>query len=796
MQGNNGASASIPYEPGVSNAQPATTSIETPAVHNGQDPFVVTVTFSDRVRPPRSAGGPNLGYWLANQLVVLNGYAQSFPDPSYVSFPTTELQFMITPDSEASVMILQPSNTMALPGNTFSRARVSYGAGTDSPSLATIYGDAVHPGPTGRGSTFDGILVTIQFSKEMPGIESLRYWQVVRVYGGTVLNSKFSTPFTSTSTTYAQMQVVPDGTDDIVIQVPENVLGDDGVQNVASSKTITYTPPPALVILSGPDTHQGSSSIVRVVASFDRPVTGVTSTCVTELRNYAVVQAVHKEDDEGREWSFDLMANSKNDLQLQVGETCVSSTEGNYASRILELDYTPPPPAGAPARVSIVAPALHDAAEPIEVVFQWNKGVKQFGADDIVVSPSGVMRIGGLTADPTGAIYNLPLWFSMPMRPSSQVNLNITVKAGSVETGNPVASTRVMWDQYGPTPSPPPMPSPPCDSVSCSGHGQCSEIMRPGSMYPSAQCSCEAGYGGFACSYPLSSNACADDRQDGDESDVDCGGSCRPCAEGLSCMQPSDCDLGADCFADVQMYGGYRSLRALTYGDVASPGTCLLATIANVTTDSVKVSWALRGLDISDASGRVTAALRHRVQRYINKGYAGAPVPSVLYRLSQILVSKIQPWTAPSPPAPPALGATTNATDGVAVTLQVVLDNNSTDIPIITASLRNALASGIVATHLQTDLPGVPIGSVEDPGDGSGDPSVSSPRPAPSTLPPIPSPGASPPKKDHRVAIEVAAGVAGGALVVGLVAGALVMYCRQQSDSQRLAARLAAETTG
>ncbi|MFW2388197.1 MAG: choice-of-anchor Q domain-containing protein [Polyangiales bacterium] len=61
-----------------------------------------------------------------------------------------------------------------------------------------------------------------------------------------------------------------------------------------------------------------------------------------------------------------------------------------------------------------------------------------------------------------------------------------------------------------------------------------------------AGCPCEAGRcgEGLGCSNsnrcePL---ACSDGNRNGDESDVDCGGSCSPCAESLSCLTATDCE--------------------------------------------------------------------------------------------------------------------------------------------------------------------------------------------------------------------------------------------------------------
>jgi hypothetical protein len=91
----------------------------------------------------------------------------------------------------------------------------------------------------------------------------------------------------------------------------------------------------------------------------------------------------------------------------------------------------------------------------------------------------------------------------------------------------------------------------PCTSVPC---GDGSPYMCP---------SCPLGNDGAACaqdsdcglnscdsvSHTCVRNQCADHRQDGDESDVDCGGmDCLPCAKGLRCKYNSDCQA-SDCSA-------------------------------------------------------------------------------------------------------------------------------------------------------------------------------------------------------------------------------------------------------
>jgi hypothetical protein len=52
------------------------------------------------------------------------------------------------------------------------------------------------------------------------------------------------------------------------------------------------------------------------------------------------------------------------------------------------------------------------------------------------------------------------------------------------------------------------------------------------------------------CTAPVVTPSCTDGEHNGDETDVDCGGPCGPCANGASCVAPSDCESGV-CTANV-----------------------------------------------------------------------------------------------------------------------------------------------------------------------------------------------------------------------------------------------------
>ena len=65
------------------------------------------------------------------------------------------------------------------------------------------------------------------------------------------------------------------------------------------------------------------------------------------------------------------------------------------------------------------------------------------------------------------------------------------------------------------------------------------------------------------CSAALPAEPCRDRVRDGDETDVDCGGSCQPCADGLACSLATDCQ-SAGCDAG--------RCRAATCGDGVRDG--------------------------------------------------------------------------------------------------------------------------------------------------------------------------------------------------------------------------------
>ncbi len=80
----------------------------------------------------------------------------------------------------------------------------------------------------------------------------------------------------------------------------------------------------------------------------------------------------------------------------------------------------------------------------------------------------------------------------------------------------------------------------------CTGGLTCDQGRCVGCSPDFAGCPCDAGQcgAGLSCSEanqcePL---ACADGARNGDETDLDCGGSCKPCVEGSRCLSAADCE--------------------------------------------------------------------------------------------------------------------------------------------------------------------------------------------------------------------------------------------------------------
>lgn len=149
---------------------------------------------------------------------------------------------------------------------------------------------------------------------------------------------------------------------------------------------------------------------------------------------------------------------------------------------------------------------------------------------------------------------------------------------------------------------------------------------------------------------------CTDQVRNGDETDVDCGGSCRPCELGDSCSLPADCEDGTcsdgtcavppcgngvqdagesdvDCGGTCQACTGGRSCRAASdcASGVCEPATSTCAVFAMVAFDAIRYPtgdkpYAVFSGDLDgdgDGDLAVTNELESTISVFVNDG-AGA----------------------------------------------------------------------------------------------------------------------------------------------------------------------------
>ncbi len=153
--------------------------------------------------------------------------------------------------------------------------------------------------------------------------------------------------------------------------------------------------------------------------------------------------------------------------------------------------------------------------------------------------------------------------------------------------------------------------TPPPAAKSCIGDACCSDGQRDGDE-TDIDCggSCDAcadtkkcGVGADCVSKSCSAERCAaascsDGLQNGKETDVDCGGGCTPCADDKACVQASDCASGS--------CGGARCVDppqiAWSTNAPALDATCTLTAAAIVTVDSA------RGASLASETGAIALA--------------------------------------------------------------------------------------------------------------------------------------------------------------------------------------------
>lgn len=119
--------------------------------------------------------------------------------------------------------------------------------------------------------------------------------------------------------------------------------------------------------------------------------------------------------------------------------------------------------------------------------------------------------------------------------------------------------------------------------------------------------------GSGSCSTVLPANPCRDRAANNGESDIDCGGTCQPCADGLDCSVAADCQSNSCVVKPVASAPG---------NPLGSPNHCAAATCADLVRDGFESDVDCGGICAACGPGKACAADRDCASNSCSNGVA------------------------------------------------------------------------------------------------------------------------------------------------------------------------------
>jgi hypothetical protein len=363
---------------------------------------------------------------------------------------------------------------------------------------------------------------------------------IVQVAGGTILSDTWNTAPTNTSG-YATFYINTTIGTNVTVSVAANVV--PGFRNLAAALLIPYKAPGVLTTVSTTAAGHDGRCPVPFSVTFGEPVTGFSASGVQIAGSTAsAVDPAVTGSGAGPYTGAVNPGGYTRTLRIQVNQDVVASPpQGNYESRSLSVTYSVPSWRSA-LTPTIRGPPSHDGFSTFRVNVTWPQSVTGF-------SPAGLFVTGGVADSDWDAFDPAQCYtYTVEVRPSIQANIEFTVPSTALPRPGNTAGTITIPFQAQPTPSPGPTPSAlptptPLPNNRCNSFGGLSCNYGVCVAADGGYCQCSPGYTGYNCliSVPNATRLCFNNVQDAGESDVDCGGSCIPCASGFKCTALQDC---------------------------------------------------------------------------------------------------------------------------------------------------------------------------------------------------------------------------------------------------------------
>ncbi|RED94607.1 beta strand repeat-containing protein, partial [Marinoscillum furvescens] len=382
-----------------------------PTVVNNTDPYTVTIDFQEAVT----------GFVLGD-VSVTNGSASGLVDNGDGTFDVT-----ITPSGAGDISIdVAAGVAQDLAGNdNLAATTVTTTYDTDAPTV-DIQGE---PAIVNSVATYT---VTIQFSEDVTGFD------ISDILVGNGSKGNFQTTNASTYT----VDITPDGTGDITIDVPAASAQDASTNdNAAAIQAVTKydATSPTVAILNAPDSVN-STNPYQVTIQFDEKVSGLLESEVS-VTNGAVSNLVKTNDST---YTADITPDGTGDISIDIAGGAAQDEAGNdntVATTVTTVyDITQPD-----VTISNQPDTVNSTASYV-VNFQFTENVSGFSIADIDVgngTASNFVKTDGQN-------------YSATITPSGAGDITIDVAAGVAQdaAGNTnTAATQVetIYDADRPT---------------------------------------------------------------------------------------------------------------------------------------------------------------------------------------------------------------------------------------------------------------------------------------------------------------------------------------------------------